>query len=437
MFAAAAAFAGTLALGAPAQAATNFDFWYAAGQRAVEAQCNDFNASQSQYHVNCVYQDSYESLFQKAIAAYRANRQPALVQFFDGGTLDLLLSNAVIPVTKIAADAGQKVDWNDYISGAKSYYATRSGELYGQPYNSSTLVFYTNDDMLKKAGITKAPETWEEVGEAAKKLKASGVACALTSDLHPWRVMEEFSAAEGIPIASEHNGYDGLDAKYVFNKGLEVQLITDLADWHKQGMFTLSRETKAGDYRNAFNSQECAMILNSTGGYTDTALALKGKAAFSVHLLPIFAGTKRYNTFVGGAALYAMKGFDAKTYKAVAAFLAFLRSPEQQMQMVINTGYLPVTKSGVKLMENGGLANYPERKKAAELGVESLNFPGNADTRGIRLGFFVQFREVFRAEITKVFSGESTPQQALDAAAARGDEMLKRFAATYAGAKMP
>jgi sn-glycerol 3-phosphate transport system substrate-binding protein len=153
--------------------ATNIEFWYGntgTVETAIKAQCDAFNAAQTEHHVNCVGQGSYEVSMQKAIAAYRAKNHPVLMQFFDAGTLDLMLSGAVEPVQDLMPD----VKWDQYIAGARAYYETSGGKLFAQPYNSSTLLFYVNRTELEKAGITETPKTWEEVIDAARKLKAAG-----------------------------------------------------------------------------------------------------------------------------------------------------------------------------------------------------------------------------------------------------------------------
>ncbi|MEM8658000.1 MAG: glycerol-3-phosphate ABC transporter substrate-binding protein, partial [Pseudomonadota bacterium] len=67
----------------------------------------------------------------------------------------------------------------------------------------------------------------------------------------------------------------------------------------------------------------------------------------------------------------------------------------------------------------------------------SLNQPGTEATKGIRLGFYVQFRDIFQEETEKAFNGDQTMQAALDASVARGNELLRRFEQTYAGVTLP
>ncbi|MDO5647633.1 MAG: extracellular solute-binding protein [Paracoccus sp. (in: a-proteobacteria)] len=124
------------------------------GEKAVQAHCEALNASQADHKVTCINQGSYEESMQKAIAAVRSNQHPVLIQFFDAGTLDLMLSGVMEPVQQAMPD----VDWSSYIAGARSYYETSKGELYSQPYNASTLIFYGNKELLAKAAWTPCPK---------------------------------------------------------------------------------------------------------------------------------------------------------------------------------------------------------------------------------------------------------------------------------------
>ena len=49
-------------------------------------------------------------------------------------------------------------------------------------------------------------------------------------------------------------------------------------------------------------------------------------------------------------------------------------------------------------------------------------------SRGIRLGNFVQIRDVIDEELESVWASKKTPKQALDDAVKRGNELITRFA---------
>ena len=104
----------------------------------VDQVCKRFNDSQSDYEIICTSQGSYDNALQNAIAAYRAKKNPTIVQIFDAGTLDLLLSEAYVPARKLMSDNGYKINWDDYIPAISNYYANSKGELNSFPFNSST-----------------------------------------------------------------------------------------------------------------------------------------------------------------------------------------------------------------------------------------------------------------------------------------------------------
>ncbi|CAN7694668.1 extracellular solute-binding protein [Mesorhizobium sp. LjRoot246] len=421
--------------GTGAAQAADIEFWYGntgKPEEAIQAACAAFNKSQEKDKVTCVGQGSYEVAMQKAIAAFRAGNAPALLQVFDAGTLDIMLSDAAIPLSEALPD----VKWDDYITGARSYYQASDGRLFSQPYNASTLVFYTNKTLLERAGVTKTPETWEEVIDAARKLKASGVTCPYGTNAEPWIIFEQFAARHGEPIATKDNGYGGLDAEYVFNKGLIAQHMQNLKAWRDEGLVRLDVDTKAGKFVSAFTSGECAMMEGSSGSYTTALAGFGGKYELTVSLTPMYAGHERHNTLVGGGSIWLMKGHSDEENAASKAFLNFLRQPVQQLALTEATGYVPVTQSALDTVRTSGKQDQPAFKAAA-LGIESLNEPATPASRGIRLGFYTQFRAGWTEEVQKAFNGEQTMQQALDNAKTRGDELLKRFAATYGDAKLP
>ena len=210
--------------------------------------------------------------------------------------------------------------------------------------------------------------------------------------------------------------------------------MNNLAAWREAGLVKLNADTETGHYFRAFTGGECAMAEGSTGGYGSAFEALGDKVAIS--MAPMYEGTERRNTYIGGASIWVMKGHDADKIEAAKAFLDFVRQEDQQIAFTEATGYMPVTMAALdKLVDSG--RNKELVFATAEMGVESLNQPGTEATKGIRLGFYVQFRDIFKEETEKAFNGEQTMQAALDAAKARGDELLRRFEQTYQGVTLP
>ena len=102
-----AAGALSTALAVPAFAEpVKFDFWFGLSgdlARVVDTLCKNFNASQSDYEVVCTSQGNYDATLQNTIAAFRAGKQPTVVQVYDVGTATMMLSGAYKPA------AGERV----------------------------------------------------------------------------------------------------------------------------------------------------------------------------------------------------------------------------------------------------------------------------------------------------------------------------------------
>jgi len=416
-----------------------FEYWYGlTGDlgKVVAETCTRFNASQDQFEATCVGQDGYEKAVQNTIAAFRAGKQPTLVQSFDAGTADLMLSGEFYPVTKLMADTGVTVDWADYFPGIANYYSSKSGEFFSMPWNSSTPVYYFNKDHFAKAGITEAPITWEGMEVAFVALKASGQACSLAYAPSSWIDLEQFSMVHNIPVGSNNNGFDGLDTELLFNTTLHVKHMENIQAWMTEG-YALLRTTASGKTaRDSFVEGECSVFFSSIADH-NTIHKLTPTFGWDVQIIPTYEGTSRTNSVVGGASLWVLSGKTDDEYKAAASYLAFLATTPEQKFLLENTGYIPVTKSTYDaLLAEGFYAKEPFINR--DIAMKSLTFTEPTElTRGIRMGSFIQIRAEWTSEVEAALAGQKTMQEALDTAVSRGNAHLARFAKTYAGKSFP
>ncbi len=416
-----------------------FEYWYGltGDLGAVVAEtCNRFNASQDQFEAVCVGQDGYEKAVQNTIAAFRAGKHPTLLQSFDAGTADLMLSGEFYPVTQLMADTGVTVDWTDYFPGIANYYSSKSGEFFSMPWNSSTPVYYFNKDQFAKAGITEAPVTWEGMAEAFKALKASGQACSLAYAPSSWIDLEQFSMAHNIPVASNNNGYDGLDTELLFNTTLHVQHMENIQRWITEGYALLRTQAAGKTSRDSFVEGECSVFFSSIADH-NTIHKLTPAFGWDVQIIPTYEGVERHNTVVGGASLWVLAGKTEDEYKAAASYLAFLATKPEQQFLLENTGYIPVTKSTYEaLLAEGFYAKAPYLNR--DIAMKSLTYTEPTElTRGIRLGGMIQIRSEWQSEVEAALAGQKTMKEALDNAVSRGNDQLTRFAQTYAGKSFP
>lgn len=370
---------------------------------------------------------SYEAVLQRAAAAYRAGKQPAIVQAFDAATLEMMQSGAVLPAGPFLARAGRPVDASAYPRSVAAYYTGTDG-LQALPYNVSTLLLYVNLDKLARAGA-RPPETWEEMEVSATRLARAGEACPFAYRLDPWWWVEQASAVAGAPIASLSNGRGGLGAVYLIDDPLHRDLMGRLLRWSRSGLAEVYDNGALGSPQRAFASGECAMVLETSGAAA--GLAAQTRRRFRVAALPAprFAARPRHASLPGGAALWVMKGQSAAVYAGVADFLTFVQRPEQQAALARATGYLPLSPAARRLTLSGrqGL-----EAQAIAVATESLDAGGGqSGPPGVRLGFHVRFREVWREEMQRVFAGRQPLDVGLRRAASRGDALLRRFERIY------
>lgn len=417
----------------PAVSQTTIQFWHGLSGPlggVVKSFTDEFNATQDEYVVVPTFKGSYADTLTASIAAFRAHKQPAIVQVYEVGTAAMIAAKgAVYPVYQLMADTGNAFDTSKYVQPVLSEYSTTDGKLLSMPFNSSTPVLYWNKELFEKAGLDPEvpPKTWPELGEFASKLVASGVKCGLTVQYGPWTLLENTGTVHDLPFATNDNGFGGKATELVFNDPLRQRLISMLASWQKDNRFKYyGREVKSMSH---FTSGECAMHIASSGVARSIETAFNGKP-FGTALGPYFPDivNKPVNSQIGGATLWVLRGKDEKTYKGVAQFFNFLSRPDVQARWHQETGFIPLTHAAYELTKEQG---YYKKFPAREVGYQSLtSSPPTPNSRGIRLGNFVQIRSIMDSELEAVWSGNKTAEQALDAMVEQGNRELKKFDAT-------
>jgi sn-glycerol 3-phosphate transport system substrate-binding protein len=105
-----------------------------------------------------------------------------------------------------------------------------------------------------------------------------------------------------------------------------------------------------------------------------------------------------------------------------------LSTTENQIEWHEGTGYVPITTAAFEAVQKSG---FYQKNPGFDVAVkELLNKPPTENTAGLRLGNFVQIRNVIDEELESVWSGAKTPKQALDSAVQRGNELLVKFEKT-------
>ncbi len=429
--------AGLLAVAAaslatPAWAQVEIQWWHAMsgpnGDRIVKI-ANDFNAAQHDYKVVPTFKGSYADTMNAGIAAFRAGGAPHILQVFEVGTATMMAAKGAIkPVYQLMADAGEPFDPKSFLAAVTGYYSTAKGEMLSFPFNSSTEVMWVNLDALKKAGVDKIPATWPDAFAAATKLHAAGYdKCGISTAWITWANIEQFTAWHNIQLSTKANGLDGFDTVLTFNKSpVLVRHLENLARYQKDKIFDYSGRTNEGEGR--FTSGECPLFVTSSAFLGNVKAAAKFN--YTTAFMPYYPDVQGapQNSIIGGASLWVMGGKSKEEYKGVAKFLTYLSKPDVQAWWHEETGYLPITNASYELAKKQG---YYDKNPAAEVSIKQMTLhPPTENSRGLRLGNLLQMRDVWAEEIEQALAGKKTAQAALDAAADRGNQMLRQFQRT-------
>jgi sn-glycerol 3-phosphate transport system substrate-binding protein len=359
-----------------------------------------------------------------AVAAFRARKQPHIVQVFEVGTATMMAAEgAVYPVENVMADAKEPFDKSIYLSGVISYYQTPTGDLLSMPFNSSTPVLWYNKTAFKQAGIDKPPATWDELNSAAKKLLASGMKCGFSFGWQSWVMVENYSAWHNLALGTRENGFAGFDAQLTFNSTAIKNRIASIADSQSDRTFVYGGREDSS--LPLFTSGECGMWMSSSAN--TAALKSQAKFDFGQTMLPLDTdvASSAQNSIIGGATLWVLRGHSEKSYQGVAKFMTFLSSPEVQAWWHQETGYVPITLKAAELSRAQG---FYDINPGADTAVKqlSLNTP-TKNSRGLRFGNYVQVRTIINEELEAIWAGTKTASQGLDDAVRRGNKLLRRF----------
>ena len=409
-------------------------WWHAmrsARGEVVKTMVTKFNESQDKYKVIEVNKGNYDETVNAGIAAIRAKKHPHILQSFEVGTQTMMLSGAIYPVYQLMKDFGYKVDWSDYLQPVLSYYMDADGNLMSMPFNSSTPIIYYNVELFEKAGLPPLPRdksvTWDEMGEMLAKIVASGVPGGMVAAWQSWTQIENYSAIHNIPFASRANGYKGLDCELLINNDKVISHITRLKKWLGDKRFMYGGQKYQGP-KAEFLAQNAAVYFDSISGIAKIQKAATFK--WDAAPMPVEAWmTNPQNSIIGGASNWVLKGHKKEEYAGVAAFLEFLATPEMQEFWHMQTGYFPITKSAYRSLKAKG---YYEKYPYQEVGIKQMTRRDPTEiSRGLRLGYFIQIRNIINEELELVWNDTKTPKEAMDSAVKRGNEQLREFEKIY------
>jgi multiple sugar transport system substrate-binding protein len=290
-----------------------------------------------------------------------------------------------------------------------------NNKLAAMPYFSSTKHFYWNKKLLKDAGYDAPPKTWTEFREMSKKLTKSGQYASGWS----WKQAEGLNCDFVGMVYSFGGSFFKEDGTLNVNSEGAVkalQYMTDLIRTDKT-VDPASLQWTEDDVKNAFFAGKIAMMSNWEGMYPDLNDSTKSKVVdqTDVGLLP-GEGNVVSATVTGSEGLAVMKS--SKHKLASLAFLKWMASKSFQEPNFTERGTYPVLTS---LYEDSAVKAADKTQTIDKIlaqfqyGQNRPNGPG-----------YVEWADILSSEVFKALAGNKSPKQALDDAAQKIDEAVKK-----------
>ena len=405
---------GAMTVGAYGQKekVTNIKFWHAMGGTRVDfikRMVEDFNLMHPNIDVKVAYKGSYRETLTATQAAARAGNAPNVIQSFEIGTRENIDSGLFIPAGDLIDRFGIEVEWDDYIDSALNYYRV-GGTLWGFPWNSSNAILYYNKDKFEEAGVSLSTKpTFQEIIDVSQKLVDSGVVeGGITWPLHSW-FFEQWMAEQGQVLVNKGNGREGrpdeiyLDsepAKRIFSWWKKLY---DKELWINPGVEAWSQAN------SLFLGETVAMEITSTSDVTGMEKnAAENGFELGTTYLPIPEGTERNGEVIGGGNLWITKGHSDAQLKAAVEFALWMSNIENSVRWHKGTGYFPIRKSAVNILEREGWFEASPNSDTAF--NQLLDTKTNPATAGALIGPFRQVRNIVTSAFQEVMAGTSVDQ---------------------------
>ncbi|MFE8978749.1 extracellular solute-binding protein [Streptomyces cyaneofuscatus] len=221
----------------------------------------------------------------------------------------------------------------------------QKGMQYGMPFAASTRVLFYNKKLFAEAGIDTPPKTWDELKEAAEKLRSrTGVPYPMAVPLGP----EEAQIETMLWLLGGGGGYTALTGSYTINSQVNI----DSLNWVKQNL--VKAELTGPVPPGQLNRKEAYEAF------------LRGEVGM-VNGFPSLLQTAEEAGIEVGKAPVPSRGGEATPVPAVAdwimafkrnghrtemgAFLNFLFSDKNVRKFAVRNNLLPVTGSVTEDME--------------------------------------------------------------------------------------
>lgn len=398
-------------------------FWHAMGgnfQPTLNKIVEEYNKSQDKVEVEALYQGSYQEALNKFKSVQGIDKAPALIQLNEISTEYMYNSGAITPMQEFVKK--DNYDLTKLEDTLINYY-TINGTLYSMPFNSSASILLYNKDAFKEVGLDpeKAPKSYKELAEAAKKLTKGTERYGFAMIMDAWFI-EQLLANENTLYVNEENGRAGKSPTAVAYNGEKIKTIFNwLNDMYRDNTAT-SYGKEYQNTRAAFLSGKVSMYIDSSAGIQQ----LTELANFEIGSAYVPSENGEFTGVpIGGASLWITNSVSDEKQAAAWDFVKYAVSKESQALWASSTGYYSVNKEAYDLdLLKKDLEKTPQKLVAVN---EIKDTQKTAATSGAIVGVFPELRKVMTDSMEKVYVGREKIDKIIDKMVKESDRIVKRY----------
>jgi multiple sugar transport system substrate-binding protein len=298
---------------------------------------------------------------------------------------------------------------------------TVDGKTYGMPWLLDQKYFYYNEDILKQAGFDAPPKTWDEMMEQAKVIKDKGL--AEFPVVWSWGQYEA-AICDWVTLLYGNGGsLADANGKAAFNNEIGVKTLDWMVKSIDDGITNpASVSYVEEDVRNVFSQGKAAFATNwlymyDLVNFNKEQSQVTGKIKMS--LMPAFAGSGVDSATINGSMGFSVAA-TSPNKDAAWKYVEFLTSEDVQNRY--SAHLLPIWQTSYEGESLTKLQGYTPAN-ATTVPMFSEQFP-YAHVRP-KVAFYPEASKALQLALQEALTKQKTPQQALDDAAAKWNDLAK------------
>ena len=397
-----------------------------------------FNRAYPHYQVRTRKVEAH-LLPEEVAKAVAAGNPPDIAEYYSLSTQTALDTRTAggepyfVPVERAIAGRtkilGEPVVVDELLPAVRRHYSV-GGELVSMPTFVSSNILCGNKSVLDAAGVTRMPQTWQELTEACAAVAKlpDGPAHAVTWPNYSWLIHMELAGQGGL-LSDNGNGRTGRSTRVLLDSPELLNYVQWWKQLHDGGFYLPTEEMHYVTAMQAFLRQEVAFAVTTTA----VAKILPDMAAGAgfelvAGQLPRHDARSSPGGVLGGGSFFLAAGLPAQQQDGALAYLQHQLNPQHAIARLDDhpnpMTSLPITETAYQhAMADTWTEPFPGFRVAAEQVASAADTPAAA---GAALGNFSNVNLAITQAIEDVILNGADPATRLRTANEQAQAALDR-----------